>query len=47
MTRTMLRGIRVISIQELKERIMKYIEEVNSDPVAFKLKYRMDTLSVI
>lgn len=47
MARTMLKGIRVISKQDLKERIMKYIDEVNSDPVVFKWKYKMDTLSVI
>ncbi len=47
MVRTMLRGIRVISKQDLKERIMKYIDEVNSDPVVFKWQCKMDTLSVI
>ncbi len=47
MARTMLRGIRVVSKQDLKERIMKYIDEVNSDPVVFKWKYKMDTLSVV
>jgi len=47
MARTMLKGIRVISKQDLKERIMKYIDEVNNDPVVFKWKYKMDTLSTI
>ncbi len=47
MARTMLRGIRVLSKKELKDRIMKYINEVNNDPVVFKWKYKMDSLSVI
>jgi len=46
MARTMLRGIRVHSKEELKERILKYLDEVNSDPVVFRWKYKMDTLSV-
>ena len=44
MARTILRGIRVSSKKELKERIIKYIEEVNSEPVVFKWKYKMDSL---
>lgn len=36
MTRTMLRGIRVVSKQELKERILKYLDEVNEAPVVFR-----------
>lgn len=48
MARTMLRGIRVTSKKELKERIIKYIEEVNSEPVVFKWKYnKMESLSVL
>lgn len=47
MAKTMLKEIRVISKQDLKERIMKYIDEVNSDPIVFIWKYKMDTLSVI
>lgn len=46
MARTMLRGIRVHSKEELKERILKYLDEVNSDPVVFRWKYKMDTISV-
>jgi len=26
---------------------MKYIDEVNSEPVVFKWKYKMDSLSVL
>jgi transposase len=46
MARTMLRGIRVSSKKDLKDRIMKYIDEVNSDPVVFRWKYKIDSLSV-
>lgn len=46
MTRTMLRGIRVASKEELKQRIIKYLEEVNETPVVFHWKYGLDTLSL-
>jgi len=46
MTRTMLRGIRVASKEELKERIMKYLDEVNETPVVFRWKYGLDSLSL-
>ena len=46
MARTMLRGIRVHSKEELKERILKYLDEVNSNPVVFRWKYKMDAISV-
>ena len=42
MTRTMLRGIRVASKQELIDRIHQYFEEINADPVVFRWKYQMD-----
>lgn len=44
MTRQMLSGIRVPSKEVLKERIYKYFEEVNSIPVPYKWKYKMDTI---
>ena len=44
MTRQMLKGIRVSSKDELKERIYKYFDEVNEEPVPYKWKYRMDTI---
>lgn len=47
MVRTMLWGIRVFSKKELKDRIIKYTNEVSNDPVVFKWKYKMDLLSVI
>lgn len=46
MTRSMLRGIRVSSKQELKDRILLYLEEVNQAPVIFRWKYGLDKLSV-
>ena len=46
LARTLLRGIRVASKDELRERIMKYLVEVNDAPVIFRWKYGLDTLSV-
>jgi transposase len=43
-TRTMLRGIRADSKEDLKKRILSYIEETNSEPVVFTWKYRMDEM---
>ena len=45
MTRQMLRGIRVLSKEELAERIYQYFNEVNEVPVVFRWKYRMDDMS--
>lgn len=42
----MLSGIRVDSKEELKERILKYFEEINAVPVPYKWKYRMDTIDL-
>jgi len=44
MARSFLRGIRVSSKEELKERILKYIDELNQMPVVFKWKYKMDEI---
>jgi len=44
MTRSMLRGIRVSSKNELIERICQYLDEINEMPVIFKWKYRMDEM---
>ena len=46
MARTMLRGIRVQSKAELKERILLYLEELNAAPLVFRWKYRTEELSV-
>ena len=42
LARTMLRGIRVKSKSELKQRILKHIEYLNESPVVFRWKYKMD-----
>jgi transposase len=47
MARTLLRGIRVKSKDELKARIEMYLREVNQEPVVFRWKYKLETLSVI
>ena len=46
MTRQMLRGIRVESREELKERIYRYFEEVNREPVVYRWKYRLEDVDV-
>lgn len=45
-TKTFLRGIRVSSKTELKQRIMKHLEELNEEPVIFRWKYGLESLSV-
>ena len=47
MARTLLRGIRVGSKDELKARIELYLEEVNAEPVVFKWKYKLDEVSLV
>ena len=47
MARTLLRGIRVKSKEELKTRIETYLREVNEEPVVFRWKYKPETLSVV
>ena len=44
--RTVLRGIRVKSKEDLKARIMLYLEESNREPVVFRWKYKMDGVAV-
>lgn len=46
MTKQMLRGIRVNTKEELTERIYKYFDEVNREPVIYHWKYKMDEISV-
>lgn len=41
-TRQMLKGIRVKSKEELVERIYKYFDEVNEEPVVYHWKYRLE-----
>jgi len=47
MTRTMLRGIRVATKQELIDRIHQYFEEINAAPVLFRWKYKMDEMAIV
>ena len=47
MTRTMLRGIRVASKQELIDRIHQYFEEINAAPVVYRWKYKMDEMAIV
>lgn len=46
MARTMLRGIRVASKQELIARIHLYYDEINADPVIFRWTYKMDETAI-
>jgi transposase len=46
MARTVLRGIRVSSKAELKQRIELYFEELNREPVTFRWTYKLDELAV-
>ena len=47
MTRTMLRGIRVATKQELINRIHQYFAEINAAPVIFRWKYKMDEMAIV
>jgi hypothetical protein len=42
LTRILLRGIRVESLAELRERILAYLAELNATPVIFRWKYGLD-----
>ena len=45
MTKQMLKGIRVNSKEELEERIYKYFDEVNQEPVVYRWTYKLDEIS--
>lgn len=45
MTKQMLKGIRVNTKQELEDRIYKYFDEVNADPVVYHWTYNLDEIS--
>jgi transposase len=47
MTRSMLRGIRVATKQELVDRIHQYFQEINADPVVFRWRYKMDETFIV
>ncbi len=42
MARSLLRGIRVDSIKELRERISQYINQINDEPVLFTWRYKTE-----
>lgn len=46
MTKQMLRGIRVKTVDELYQRIYQYFREVNEEPVVFHWKYDLDDIDV-
>ena len=46
LARTMLRGIRVKTKAELKERILQHIAFLNESPVIFRWKYKMDDIEI-
>ncbi len=45
MTKTVLRGIRVSSKQELVDRLLQYIDEINAAPVPFRWKYGLEPIA--
>ena len=45
MAKTFLRGIRVNSKAQLKQRILKWIDELNESPIVFRWKWKLDTIS--
>lgn len=47
MAKTLLRGIRVASADELTTRINFYFKEINEAPVVFRWKYKLENLSVV
>ena len=45
MAKTFLRGIRVKNKNELKQRITKWLHELNETPIVFRWKYGLNSLS--
>lgn len=46
LSRVFLRGLRVGSKEELKERLLQYIDQINLEPVVYKWKYKMDEINL-
>ena len=46
MTKQMLGGIRVETKKELEDRIYRYFDEINKEPVPYKWTYKMDTIDL-
>lgn len=47
LAKTLLRGIRAASKEELRERIERHLEELNQAPIVMKWTYGLDTISVL
>ena len=45
MTKQMLKGIRVNSKDELSERIYRYFDEINAEPIVYHWTYKMDEIN--
>ena len=45
MTKQMLKGIRVNSKTELSQRIYRYFDEINADPIVYHWTYKMDDIA--
>mgnify|MGYP002396080864 CR=1 FL=1 len=45
-TKSFLKGIRVNTKQELIDRIMQYLEEINTMPTIYKWKWKMDEIII-
>ena len=43
----MLKGIRVNSKDELANRIYRYFDEINSEPIVYHWTYKMDEIDVL
>lgn len=47
LARTLLRGMRVSTKEELKRRVEQHLADLNDSPVVFRWRYRMEDLSVV
>ena len=46
LTNSLVRGMRVETKEELKQRIERYIDRLNDDPIVYKWTYKMDEIAV-
>ncbi len=46
LAKTILREIRVKTMEELKNRIEQYFQEINESPVIFRWKYKIDKITM-
>ena len=46
MTKQMLKSIRVKSKDELSERIYRYFDEINANPIIYHWTYKMDEIDL-